>query len=91
MNRILKRLATITVLAAAGSAVPAAGALAATTPAAVLPPSLPLPALSFVPPKVGPIAVDIGPTIIGGRVIDPGLHVVTPGSTIPPIGWPAAA
>jgi hypothetical protein len=68
-------------------AIPAAGASAATMPAASGPPSFQPPAFTFVPPRVGQISVDIAPTIINGQVVDPGLHVATPGTSLAPITW----
>lgn len=65
-------LAALTAPAAASAATPA--------PAATMPPL----AITFVPPRVGPLSVDIGVTVINGQVISPGVHVATPGSTVPP-------
>jgi hypothetical protein len=85
--RIRTRAATAAATAAGllALAAPVAGASAATSPTAS---TTPPPALmTFVPPRVGPLSVDIGPTIINGQVIDPGLHVLSPGITLPPISW----
>ncbi|HEY2441317.1 MAG TPA: hypothetical protein VGI07_13870 [Solirubrobacteraceae bacterium] len=38
-----------------------------------------------MPPSVGLISVSIGATIIGGKVISPGVNVSTPGVALPPI------
>jgi hypothetical protein len=65
---------------------PVASAGADTTqPAATTPP-----ALTFVPPAVGPIRVDIAPIVINGQVVNSGLHVLMPGVTLPPIRWTIA-
>jgi hypothetical protein len=75
--------------AAAGllAVAPAAGASAATVPPGSALPSLQAPAFTFVPPKVGPISVDIAPTIINGKIIDPGRHILMPPVEVPPISW----
>jgi hypothetical protein len=73
--------ATVASLGVLGLAGPVAGAVAATAPA----PASPL--LTFVPPSIGPLSVYIGPTIIGGQVISPGLYVRSPGISLPPITW----
>ena len=73
--------AAVGALAAAG---PVAGASADTTPAATQSP-VPSPVLTFVPPRVGPICVTIGPIIIGGKMINPGVHVCLAGVSLPPI------
>jgi hypothetical protein len=92
MSSTPKRLAAV--------AVGAVGTLAMSTPSAFSStpattatsgaPGIAVPAVLFVPPRVGPLSVDIGPTIIGGRVMDPGLQVSTPGSTIPAFSLPPA-
>jgi hypothetical protein len=85
------RIRTYSAAAAAAGlltiATPVAGASAVTGPPASAPASPAPPAVTFVPPRVGQLSVDIGPTIINGKVIDPGLHVISPGVSLPPISW----
>jgi hypothetical protein len=88
MRFTAKRLATTA--AATGLfavAIPAAAHAATPLPATKLP-TLTMPGMRFTPPQVGQISVDIGPTIIGGKVMDPGLHVSSPGTSLPPIKLP---
>jgi hypothetical protein len=90
----LMRIRTFSAAAGAAGllaiAAPVAGAGTTPSPEASGPPSPPPLALTFVPPKVGQLSVDIGPTIINGEVIDPGLHVVSPATDLPPMSstWP---
>jgi hypothetical protein len=70
--------------------IPVADASAAGASAPPAPPAPPvgfhMPAFNFVPPSVGPISVDIGRTIINGQIISQGVHVLMPGTTVPPLG-----
>ena len=77
--------ATTFVLAFATSV---ASASANTAPAASEPPPPQSPLLTFVPPSVGPICVTIGPIIIGGQIISPGVHVCTSGVLLPSLTLP---
>ncbi|MDX6716719.1 MAG: hypothetical protein QOH30_3277 [Baekduia sp.] len=91
-RRLAATAATLSLLAV-GAPVAGASADTGSVAAGAVPsrsvPFPPLPggplALSFTPPAVGPIAVVLGPVIIGGRVINPGLHVSSPGVTLAPI------
>jgi hypothetical protein len=77
--------AAAAVIAALAITAPIAGAGAATTATGSPAPAPPV--LTFVPPSVGPICVTIGPIIIGGRVMSPGVHVCTSGASLRPIVW----
>ena len=90
MRLRLRHAAAAAAASAAALAVVVPGSASAATPSSPPPSSLPafdLPALQFTPPAVGPIRVVIGPIIIGGQLINPGLNVSTPGFTVP---WPPA-
>jgi hypothetical protein len=54
--------------------------------APLAPDALPATGLSFSPPEVGEISVAIGPIIIGGKMINPGLKVTKPAVTLEPAG-----
>jgi hypothetical protein len=76
-------------LAAAGAsalvlAAPVAAANADATPVTPPPTRASYPVLTFVPPSTGPICVAIGPIIIGGKMISPGVSVCTSRVSPPP-------
>jgi len=86
--------AALAIPAAAHADVPAsslpAGATTLPAGATALPAgatTLPGISLKFVPPSVGPISVDLGATIINGKVIAPPVHVLMPGVKLAPITW----
>ena len=87
LNRRLGLAVAATVVA---TALPAGAASADTAPAAATTTPAP-PLMTFVPPKVGEISVTIGPTIIGGKVINAGVHVVLTPKAIPTITMPQIA
>jgi hypothetical protein len=84
---LIRRLsAAAAALGLFGIAAPVSGASAATSPPSIAQaPGSGL--LTFVPPSVGPISVSIGPTIIGGKMINSGVNVSLPGISLPPITW----
>jgi hypothetical protein len=100
MRPIRKRSAAVSIalgLLAVGSPAAEAGAASPSPPspspgpaqpvAPLAPDALPsLPRLSFSPPQVGEISVAIGPIIIGGKMINPGLKVTKPAVTLEPVG-----
>lgn len=71
MNRTVKR-AFVTAAIGAGAALAPAGVAHADTASTTTGGPC---TLTFVPPKMGRVAVVIGPIIIGGKVISPGVHV----------------
>lgn len=85
IRKLTMAAAAVGALAAAG---PVAGASAAITPAAIPTTTTPSGQLIFVPPHVGPICVTIGATIIGGHVMDPGIHNCTTGTSLPSFTMP---
>jgi hypothetical protein len=74
-----------------GLAAPVGSAGAETPPTASGPLAASPTVVSFVPPRVGPLQVAIGPVIIGGQEISPGVNVATPGTSLPPIAFAVGA
>jgi hypothetical protein len=85
--RIRRLSAAAAVLIPFALAAPVAGARADTMPTASSAPAAAPTRFLFVPPRVGPLSVILGPTIIDGRQISPGVNVVSPGVSLPPIAW----
>ena len=67
------------------TAAPVASASASTAAAPASPGLTLSPGLTFVPPSVGPICAVIGEIVLGGKLVSPGLHVCTSGTSPPPI------
>lgn len=97
MQPIRKRSAAVSIalgLVAVGSPAAEASAAIPSPPSTSPGPALPfapnalpsVPRLSFIPPAVGEIGVAIGPIIIGGKLINPGLKVTKPAVTLEPVG-----
>jgi hypothetical protein len=84
-----KLTAVLAAVVPLGLAAPVAVAAADTAPAAPPPASAPPsgPLLTFVPPRVGPLVVAIGPIFLQGKLVSPGVNVATPGVSAPPIVW----
>jgi hypothetical protein len=80
----IKRYAAATAIGAAALAAPAAAGAATPEPASTNPPGL---MVSFVPPAVGPISVDIGATILNGKVTSQPVHVVLQPPAIDTSTW----
>jgi hypothetical protein len=87
LMRIRRLSAAVAVLIPFALAAPVGGARADTTPTASSAPAAAPARFLFVPPRVGPLSVTLGPTIIDGQQISPGLSVATPGTSLPPIAW----
>jgi hypothetical protein len=64
-----------------------AASAAITPPATWTPPATVPSFLTFVPPRVGAISVDLGATIIDGKVIAPPVHVLMPEVKMPAFTW----
>ncbi|WP_028059814.1 hypothetical protein [Candidatus Solirubrobacter pratensis] len=77
---------TLTLTAAAGLLALAAPAAASAATAPPPPNAAPV-LMSFTPPAVGPLSVDIGATIINGQVVSQPLHVLVPATKIETSTW----
>jgi hypothetical protein len=82
IRKLTAATAAASVLAVAAPLATAGTASASTAGGSNTPPRS---GLTFVPPSVGPICVVIGPIILGGKVMSPGLHVCTTGVSLPPL------
>jgi hypothetical protein len=88
-HRLAAVASAVSVLAVGAPVAGAAAATSTSTSTSTVPlpafqlPSWSWPALTFVPPAVGPIEVHIGAIIISGNMISPGVNIVMPPITLP--------